>query len=66
MDVPPHPESTVSLENLWAASTPISDDHDDKYGVPTLEELGEWQTSKQAAIWEIDNIDVIFNKIVFY
>lgn len=40
MDPPPPAESIITLESLNNAVTPISNDHDDKYGVPTLEELG--------------------------
>jgi len=34
-------EPAVTLKTLQGCYTPISDDHDDKYGVPTLEELGK-------------------------
>uniref|UniRef100_A0A8D8Q211 Cryptochrome-1 n=1 Tax=Cacopsylla melanoneura TaxID=428564 RepID=A0A8D8Q211_9HEMI len=39
---PPNPaEASVTPLIVRGALTPIRDDHDDKYGVPTLEELGE-------------------------
>ncbi|GAB0088832.1 Cryptochrome/DNA photolyase, FAD-binding domain [Sergentomyia squamirostris] len=40
IDPPPPAEPTVNQETINKAYTPVSDDHDDKYGVPTLEELG--------------------------
>jgi cryptochrome len=41
MGSPPVPESTVTSANVGSAYTPLSDDHDEKYGVPSLEELGK-------------------------
>lgn len=41
MDLPPLPQSTIGVEDVEDKYTPILDDHDEKYGVPTLEELGE-------------------------
>lgn len=41
MDLPPLPLSTITLDDLENKYTPLTDDHDEKYGVPTLEELGE-------------------------
>ncbi|KAF4523712.1 Cryptochrome 2 [Ephemera danica] len=38
MDPPPEPEHTV--DSFGDTNTPVSDDHDEKYGVPSLEELG--------------------------
>lgn len=40
MDPPPSAEPPVTAKTLNGAVTPIAEDHDDKYGVPTLEELG--------------------------
>jgi cryptochrome len=40
MDPPPPAEPTITLELIGNSYTPLSDDHDDKYGVPNLEELG--------------------------
>ena len=40
MDPPPKPVPTLTLQMLGSAVTPVGDDHDDKFGVPTLEELG--------------------------
>lgn len=35
------PADCITAEIMGKCSTPLSDDHDDKYGVPSLEELGE-------------------------
>lgn len=40
MEPPPPAEPTITEETIGKARTPISDDHDERYGVPTLEELG--------------------------
>jgi len=41
MDPPESPVSTVTATYIGSAYTPLKDDHDDHYGVPTLEELGK-------------------------
>jgi len=41
MDPPEPPVPTVTAACIGSAYTPLKDDHDDHYGVPTLEELGE-------------------------
>lgn len=41
MEAPSEPEETINSEFLEKKKTPIAEDHDDKYGVPTLEELGK-------------------------
>lgn len=40
----PPPEALDGIDNrlLEYAYTPLSDDHDEQFGVPTLEELGEY------------------------
>lgn len=40
MDSPPEPEEPVVLKTLGESITPMAADHNTKYGVPTLEELG--------------------------
>jgi hypothetical protein len=47
MDPPPLPELAVSLETLRSCWTPVTDEHDEKYGVPSLEELGQLQKFNQ-------------------
>lgn len=34
------PAETITAEVMDKCTTPVSDDHDEKYGVPSLEELG--------------------------
>jgi hypothetical protein len=41
MDSPSPAEAPVTPLLVRQATTPLRDDHDEKYGVPTLEELGE-------------------------
>ena len=40
MDPPPQAEPAIGLQYIGRAYTPIHDDHEEKYGVPTLTELG--------------------------
>ncbi|XP_059621504.1 cryptochrome-1-like isoform X2 [Phlebotomus argentipes] len=40
VDPPAPAEPSVTQDTIGKAYTPVSEDHDDKYGVPTLEELG--------------------------
>ena len=42
MEAPPPPVGPIDYTCLDGARTPIGDDHDELYGVPTLEELGKW------------------------
>ncbi|KAK6644683.1 Cryptochrome-1 [Polyplax serrata] len=48
---PPKPEETVTGSLLEGSHTPVSDDHDIKYGVPTLEELGFETDKLKPAVW---------------
>lgn len=41
LDPPEMPAETMTDSTMGGCVTPISDDHGDKYGVPSLEELGE-------------------------
>ena len=41
MKPPPVPVPALSSRILGSAFTPITEEHDEKYGVPTLAELGE-------------------------
>lgn len=40
------PAESITAEIMGKCTTPLSDDHDDKYGVPSLEELGEWKQNQ--------------------
>lgn len=37
------PVETITPEVMKKCTTPVSDDHDEKYGVPSLEELGTFE-----------------------
>ncbi|XP_066528064.1 cryptochrome circadian regulator 3b isoform X2 [Hoplias malabaricus] len=51
MDGPPAPLEALSLELMEGCVTPISDDHQEKYGVPALEELGFDTEGLAPAVW---------------
>ncbi|BES96008.1 cryptochrome [Nesidiocoris tenuis] len=51
MDPPPLPESPVSLATIENVKSIIGDDHDEKYGVPTLEELGFDMEGLRPGVW---------------
>lgn len=44
MDPVEGPAESITADIMEKCTTPLSDDHDDKYGVPSLEELGEWKS----------------------
>lgn len=52
MGPPPQPEPPVTFTSLNGAHTPLSDDHDEKYGVPTLEELGFDTEGLLPPVWQ--------------
>ncbi len=41
MDAVELPAESITAEIMGKCATPLSEDHDDKFGVPSLEELGE-------------------------
>lgn len=41
MDLPLPPVPTITADCVGEAYTPLQADHDEKYGVPTLDELGK-------------------------
>lgn len=50
MDPPQLAEPTITEDTTGSARTPVASDHDEKYGVPSLEELGfETEALKQHA-----------------
>lgn len=51
MDPPELPAPTVTLTCIGNAFTPLKEDHDDQYGVPTLEELGFDITGLLPPVW---------------
>ncbi|XP_076331466.1 cryptochrome-1-like isoform X1 [Tachypleus tridentatus] len=52
MEPPPGPKPPVTAETLGRAISSISDDHDEKYGVPTLDELGFDTETLKPAVWQ--------------
>ncbi|XP_069354390.1 cryptochrome-1-like isoform X2 [Maniola hyperantus] len=51
MPPPPPAEVTITVQTLNGAVTPISDDHDDRFGVPSLEELGFETEGLKPPVW---------------
>ncbi|KAG1973690.1 cryptochrome-1 [Pimephales promelas] len=51
MDPPEMPVETLSNTIMGCCVTPVSDDHGDKYGVPSLEELGFDIEGLPSAVW---------------
>ncbi|NWY90226.1 CRY1 protein, partial [Loxia curvirostra] len=45
------PVETITPEVMKKCTTPVSDDHDEKYGVPSLEELGFDTDGLPSAVW---------------
>lgn len=51
MDSPPQAEPPITSEIIGAAKTPINEEHDDHYGVPSLEELGFDISTLKPPVW---------------
>ncbi|XP_045542558.1 cryptochrome-1 [Papilio machaon] len=51
MPPPPAAEATISPHTLNGATTPITEDHDERFGVPTLEELGFETENLKPPVW---------------
>uniref|UniRef100_A0AAY4CS07 Cryptochrome-1 n=1 Tax=Denticeps clupeoides TaxID=299321 RepID=A0AAY4CS07_9TELE len=51
MDAVEGPVDTITAGVMGACTTPLSDDHDDKFGVPSLEELGFDTEGLSSAVW---------------
>ncbi|KAL6458963.1 hypothetical protein MHYP_G00324350 [Metynnis hypsauchen] len=51
MDPPEMPEETLSSAFMGCCITPVSEDHGEKYGVPSLEELGFDTEGLPSAVW---------------
>jgi len=52
MEPPPLPAPPVTIRDVGDAYTPVDEDHDEKYGVPTLEELGFETETLTPSIWK--------------
>lgn len=62
MDPPEMPVETLSNTIMGGCVTPVSEDHGDKYGVPSLEELGEL---KRALFIEFKGIVHFFHNLLY-
>lgn len=51
MEPPPKAESIITEESVGTARTPFLDDHDERYGVPTLDELGFDTEGLKTPVW---------------
>jgi len=51
MEPPAKPVPTLTLQMLGTSTTPLQDDHDEKFGVPSLEELGFDCESLKPPVW---------------
>lgn len=51
LDPPELPVEALSDGLMGRCVTPVSEDHGDKYGVPSLEELGEVPSTRRAKHW---------------
>ncbi|KAF5307814.1 hypothetical protein FQR65_LT06686 [Abscondita terminalis] len=52
MDPPPYAEPPVSNKDVVNITTPLNEDHDEKFGVPTLEELGFDTEGLLPPVWQ--------------
>lgn len=66
MGSPPQPEQPVTASSVEGAHTPLSDDHDEKFGVPTLEELGFDTEGLNAPVWQVYKLGLLPCNGVFY
>ncbi|KAG7225586.1 hypothetical protein INR49_004992 [Caranx melampygus] len=51
MDAVEVPAESITAEIMGKCMTPLSEDHDDKFGVPSLEELGFDTEGLSSAVW---------------
>lgn len=56
MDAVELPAETITSEVIKTCATPISEDHDDKFGVPSLEELGKFPSVFICISTQVDQI----------
>lgn len=72
MDPPPPAEATITAETIGNARTPVSEEHEERYGVPTLEELGFDTESLKPPVWiggeteALGKIFTQFNYFIYY
>lgn len=48
---PEHPVPTLDVQFLAGCGTPVTEDHEEKYGVPSLEELGLDVRNIHTEVW---------------
>lgn len=65
MDAVELPAESITAEIMGKCSTPLSDDHDDKFGVPSLEELGESSQKTKHDQTETQDYRQSFNVVMF-
>lgn len=51
LGLPEHPVPSLDVQFLAGCDTPVSEDHEEKYGVPSLEELGLDVRNIHAEVW---------------
>ncbi|KAG8197157.1 hypothetical protein JTE90_011318 [Oedothorax gibbosus] len=51
MESPPAPIPKITLEDIGNCFTPIGEDHEEKYGVPSLDELGFDTENLKPSVW---------------
>lgn len=66
MDAVELPAESITAEIMGKCSTPLSDDHDDKFGVPSLEELGESSQKTKHDQTETQDYRQSFNVVMFF
>ncbi|XP_041917577.1 cryptochrome-2-like [Alosa sapidissima] len=52
LELPKRPLPTVSASQMDSCTTPVADNHDEFYSVPSLEELGFKTADKGQAVWK--------------
>lgn len=52
MELPPKPVPTLTMQMLGSSVTPLQDDHDEKFAVPSLEELGFDCEALKPPVWK--------------
>lgn len=65
MDPVEIPAETIMAEVMGKCTTPVSEDHDDKFGVPSLEELGETPVFLNFAYVHVSVVDEILNQYMW-
>ena len=59
MELPPKPVPTLTMQMLGSSVTPLQDDHDEKFAVPSLEELGFDCESLKPPVWHGGELEAL-------